>query len=301
VLLKLQNTQKRYRLTNDKVYKAPKGWKLSALAELQHPVKATVACIYDNKSRRDSKIIVDGKEIAHFNAETIGQPLVWGNYVAMAGECFRLIYYHEGNLATHFPLKWASACTVWNGNPVVINWDGKRNSVLECVMGNKIAELDAGGIALSAIDYKGVLVAATTDDDKGRHGVIASNGEFIRLDSCQCVARFFDKIIFTSKNKVYVHDGNNYHQAAEMPCEKIMDLHVFGEGVGQTLRIACANPDSVWDADYLGNMHFVGEIKHGNTKIGGTCFNVRATQNYFARCADGDTAEIYKIDEVTYD
>lgn len=301
--MKLKHVESEPRL-GECVYTAPADWKISCLWEAHGN---WMAGIYDNNTRRDSKIIwngqpikrlVDGVETDLFNAETIGQPVTWNNYVAAAGECGKLIWSKSGHVGESIPLKWASACAVWGNMPVVINWNGKTHDVLDCLTGHVVCEIPGTGIAMSAIEVGTHLVAAIADSDDKKHGLSISDGRLIRAAGCQCVTLFCGKLLYSTMNRVCQFDGTKDLCLGELDCEKIMDMRVIGRNETNpygTLRIAGGNPDTVWDIDNMGRVTTVARLTDGNAEVGGSCFRVRASDNYVSRCENGTQGKVYRI------
>ena len=287
------------------VYSAPADWKISCLWEAHGN---WMAGIYDNDTRRDSKIIWNGNPIFTCTAETIGQPTEWNNYVAAAGECGKLIWSKSGRVGESISLKWASACALWGNAPVVINWPGKsrkakardddRNQVIDCLTGHVVCQMPGTGIAMAALEVNTLLVAAIADSDDKMHGLSISDGRLIRAASCQCVTLFCGKLLYTTTNRVCQFDGTRDLCLGELDCEKIMDMRVVNRNAENpygTLRIAGANHDTVWDVDNMGQVRTVARFDHGNAEVGGSCFRVRASDNYFSRCENGTQGKVYRI------
>ena len=278
-----------------RVYTAPEDWKISCLWEEAHG--NWMAGIYDNKSRRDSQVIWNGKSVFACNAETIGQPIEWRGYVAAAGECGKLIYSRDGHVGEGIPLKWASACAVWGDVPVVINWDGETQQVLDCLTGHQIATMPGTGIAMAAIDVGGLLVAAIADSDDQQHGLACSDGRLLKAPACQCVVMFCKKLLYSTRNRIGWFDGTKDLCLGELPCEKIMDMRVLhGSSPYGFLRVAGSNPDTVWDIDNMARVVTVGTFSDGNREVGGSCFRVRASEHYVARAINGTQGVIHAIE-----
>ena len=275
------------------VYSAPENWKISCLWEAHGN---WMAGIYANDNPRNrSKILWNGEEVYSDNSETIGQPLKVGAYIGSVGERNGVIVAFNGVIQKRFDVKWASWIGLWRNLPVTIDWNGKRNNIRECVNGSIIGTIPSTGIALSAVENHGLLFAATADSDDHKHGIACSDGTLVKVDACQCIVLFCGKMFYSSHNRVYQYGGGSL---GELACEKIMDMRVVYKSPSNphgVLRISGSNPDSVWDVDNMGHVRTVGVITTDNEHIGGSCFRVRASENYFARCKHGTQGEVYRI------
>lgn len=290
----------KHRTLGKKVFELETPWKISALAELPGGVMIGA---YHNDTRRDSQIywngklvtrLVDGKETPGFNAETIGQPLVVGKYAAAAGECGHLIVAVDGRIFEHMQVRldWASTCVLFNSAAYVLDWTGREIAARDCVTGHTRFVMPGKGIPLAAAEYCGLLFAAVADSETGEHGLANSEGRLWKAPACQCVLPAWGRLLYSSWNKIFAFTGNEPEFLGELPCEKIMDMRMTPWG---ELRIAGANPDTVWEANIHGRVYTIGSIQTGNASVGGSCFRVRVSQNYFARCRDGHTGEVYEI------
>jgi len=283
-----------------KVFELPTPWKISALAELPGGVMLGA---YHNDTRRDSQIywngkplthLVDGREAAGFDAETIGQPLVLGDYAVVAGECGHLIGAIKGHVFVYerVQLKWATTCAMYNSTAYVLDSNGIATWARECVTGDKHFVMPGTGIIMAATEFDGFLWAAMADSDDKHHGLSCSNGDLRWFNSCQCVVNAWGRLLFSTGNEVWAMDRHGPVRLGDLPCEKIMDMRMVETG---DLRIAGANPDTAWEADHTGTVYNIGTIRSGNAKVGGSCFRVRVSDKYFARCRDGHTGEVYEI------
>ena len=281
------------------VYQCPINWKISALAELPSGV---MLGIYDNVSRRDSKILWNGKVVArlvdgvmsdNFNAETIGQPLIVGNYAIAAGECGYLVAATGGRVFEHekAKLKWATTCALYAGVAYVFDSDGEKNTARDCITGETAFIMPGTGIIMAATEFNFLMWAAMADSDDGKHGVSCSNGRLWRADACMCIVNAWGRLLFSSGNKVSAMDPAGPVLIKELPCEKIMHMAMCSG----RLRIAGANPDTAWEADCHGNLTTIGTFTDGNAAVGGSCFRVRISDRYFARAFNGVTGQVYEV------
>ena len=262
-----------------------------------------MTCLCDNGSRRHSQVylgttlILDDYNDAlpcPSSNETIGNPIAVGGSVALVGENGNVWGYDGHEMKKYFSTRFASTCCSHNGSLVILDTvQGKINMRDGLNDGRVIGQMPGDGIAMASCSYQGQLYAAVIAES-GNGGLSCTDGKLIRLLGCQCVIPFADQLVYSSLNGLYtLAEG----LLTRLDCEKIMDMKT----VGNRLYIAGANPDSLWVANTHGEIALVGRVEHGNTTVGGSCFRVRVavnpydTQGYFARTANGNQGEIYRI------
>lgn len=279
------------------VYTAPENHKISAIAEIFGGVYAVV---YNNDTRRNSQILWNWQPVYDGGDETIGHPLVWGNYVIAAGECGNLIYcinHNVNDLRRHIPLKWATACVKFAGYPYVLDLiSGQQINVRECFGGHTIATLPGDNIAMRAVEYNGLLWAAVTSSDESEYyGLSCTDGRLIREKHCRNVCVFYSQLLYSAGNSVFRYDGHKSHWLGELPCETITDMQVITHDIQPaTIRIAGGNPSSFWDVDLDGTVTPITTFKSLNAPVGGSCFRELASKNYIVRCLKGTQSIVYK-------
>lgn len=281
------------------IHRFSEPWKVSAMAEI---AGEPVIMAYSNVSRSDSQIWLRGRVEYSDHAETLGQPLVYGDYIISAGECGDLVYsYKWWHPKTRFKLGWATTTCVFNGRPVVIDRpdnDAKHVVVRDCETGATVQTMPGAYIALDSCEWGGKLWAAIGWDQ----GLSCSDGKLYRAKACQSVCVFRNHLLFSSGNKVLTLKAGKIVTMAELPCEKIMQLEVVEEDM---LYIVGAGPDTLWTVDAGGNISTAGVVADGSVgEVGGVCFGWCATRNYFARPRKGsrkingrqtDCGEVYEI------
>jgi hypothetical protein len=274
----------------------PEPWKISAVAEINGE---PVAMSYNNVTRSNSEIRTKAGPIYFCDAETIGVPLVWGDYVFAAGECGDLLCALNGQIQKAFPLDWATTCCVYGGRPLVIDQKkDKKNYVRDCITGDTVCMMPGNYIALDSCVWRGLLWAAIGWDQ----GLSCSDGKLYRAKMCQSVVNHRDQLLFSSGNRVMTLENGGVKTLGELPCEKIMQLESFDNDF---LYIVGAKPDTLWMLDSRGQLSTVGVVTDGQVdEVGGVCFGWCASRNYFVRTRKGsqvisgrrtDCAEVYPI------
>lgn len=278
----------------------PEPWKVSAMAEIG---KDLVVMAYDNVSRHNSQIWLGSgyKAYSDDKAETLGRPMVVGDFIVTAGECGYLVYSHKGGIPVrHIKLGWATTCNIFNGQAVVIDRpdnDADNVIVRDCLTGATVFSMPGAYIALDSAVWAGKLWAAIGWDQ----GLSCSDGNMRRLPMCSCVVNHRDRLFVSSRNRIYIMESGNLVQVAELPCEKIMHM----VSVGDDMMIAGAKPDTAWQVDSQWGLHTLGTVEDGRVdEVGGVCFGWQISRNYYVRTRKGskkvngrqtDCAEVYPI------
>jgi hypothetical protein len=269
------------------IYAAPSNWKLSAVADTTY---GQVVCIYDNKSRHDSKIFLNGKEIHSGYEETIGQPVEMAN-LYFAGECgTALIWYvAESRIIRGEKLKYATCAVQYKGVPYVINTVNPNISAINCYTGKVDFTLPAkNGIVLMAAEGDdGLLYAACN----GGPGILISDQTVVDMPDCRCVINYRGRIIASSGNRLYQIEGKKKSYLDELPCEKIMHLDVAKD------LLWVAGPNSLWTYNQVLRRRFVGKIG-ADYEVGNSAFGARVTGGrYFGWAEGGTSGRVCKIEE----
>lgn len=255
-------------------------------------------CFCDNKTRRRSRVFLNGNEIHTddgeiFHNETIGPAFEWGGYIGFAGECGHLLYYTAGGIKKSFELKYANTLLEVNGMPHVFDTRDGKILVRHCLTGDTTLTMPGDGIVLQACHHKGKIYAAAADGTPG--GLVCSDGSSIQADCCQCVVPYLDKLLYSSRNHIF--EAGHVIPLATFDCEKIMYMRV----VASKLWIAGANPDTLWCANARGEIIQVGRCEQGNQQVGGSCFRVcfalnpHGTEGYFLRTATGNQSQSIQL------
>lgn len=233
----------------------------------------------------------DGED---FHNETIGPAFEWNGYIGFAGEKGHLLYYSEGKLKKSFPLMYANTLLAVNGVPHVFDTRDGKILVRHCLTGDTTLTMPGDGIVLQACHYKGKIYAAGADGEYVS-GLACSDGYIIPAVHCQCVVPFLDKLLYSSRNRIFAQ--GNGEPLATLDCEKIMYMRV----VASKLWIAGANPDTLWCANARGEIIQVGRCPDGNQEVGGSCFRVAfainpwGTEGYFLRTVNGNQAQVIQL------
>lgn len=270
-------------------------WKPSGMGWTQY---GFVLCTCHNTDRKYSRIYLDDKKIyddyekKQTENETIGNPLVVGQEVFLAGENGSMFHWNGRALTKPFTLRFATACALWGGVPVVPDTNGGVCTVRRAVDGVPTGiVLPGDGIVMAAVEHEGALYGAMADGTKS--GLTCSNGRFVDAPACMCVVSFHGLLIYTIGNKIMERDLGLLQ---ELPCEKIMDAKV----ADNKIWFACDNPASLYAANMRGEVVHVGTCD-GSTEVGGSCFRVRvainpqATNGYFAYTVGGNRGVVKKI------
>lgn len=281
--MKISASKTTYALT--KVSEETRPWKVSSLTATKFGLFVGT---YNNASRHDSRLYLDGKLLHTGTDETIGQGLVFGDYVGFAGENGSLLAFHGGQITKGIELKFASHIGVFKNIPYVFDSHDGIIHPIDCVTGRQGFSIPGSGIVMQSICELGNIYVASCDDDNGNCGVAGNDGTFIRIKDCLCLVRYGSHIFASSGNKVLEWNGTGFAFAAEFQCEKIMHMHV-----NDKLWIAGAGPDSLWVYDGQ-ECREVARFPY-DAPVSGSLFRTRVTDGYFARCEGGDKAELYKI------
>jgi len=281
--MKISSAKSSYALT--KVSEETRPWKVSSLTATKFGLFAGT---FNGESRHDSRLYLDGKLIYEGNDETIGQGLVFGDYVGFAGENGNLLTFHEGQITRGIPLKFATHIGMFKGIPYVFDSHEGIIHPINCLTGKQGFSMPGSGIVMQSLCERDNIYVASCDADQGNCGVSGSDGTFIRIKDCLCLVKFLNHIFCSSGNKVLEWNGTGFTFAAEFPCEKIMHMHV-----NDKLWIAGSGPDSLWVYDGY-ELQEVVRFPY-DAPVSGSLFRTRVTDGYFARCRGGNTAELYKI------
>jgi hypothetical protein len=268
------------------IYSAPTNWKPSGL---KNTSIGLVITIYDNDSRRDAKVILNGKQIYSGHEETIGTPLEMGN-LFFAGECGTVLIWDvaASKMVRGSALKYSTCAVKFEGKPCVINTVNPTISVINCWTGQVDFTLPGtNGIVLMAAESDdGLLYAAAN----GGRGILISNKSIVDLLDCRCVVNYRGRIIASSGNRLYQIEGGKASYLDELPCETIMHLDVAKD------LLWVAGPNSLWTYNPILRRKFVGKIGP-DYHVGTSAFGARVTNGkYFAWAENGTSARVCKIE-----
>jgi len=269
-----------------KIFEEPRPWKLSCLTNTKFGLFEGT---YNGESRRDSRLYLNGKLIYSGNDETIGQGLEFGNIIYFAGENGNLLIYNNNIITRGVRLAFASCCVEFNGKLYVFNSIQNQGiNVINCLTNVTEFKMPGSGIVTQALVDGGKLYSAASD---GAGGIACNDGTMIPLPNCQCIISFANSIYCSSGNKVMEKIGNTVKEVKILDCEKIMGMNVNKD----LLWVAGSNPDALWVFDRRMRCKQIGKLE-GSVPVGGSVFRSHVTNEYFGRCADGNRAEVYKID-----
>lgn len=264
------------------VYTAPRGWKISGIANHK---KGLMVCIYNNQSRHDSKILLNGV-IYEGRDETIGMPVKDGNQLVAIGENGRVHFIDDNGQVTHGPsTTFATAAAILGGKAVYSDQlDGKPPTLKRASDGSVISQMGGNGIVNQIAVDGSAWVCAISEGNKT--GFAFSDGSFVATSKAFGVVRIGGKFIGAVNNQIgYVAKGG-FDAFATIACEKITHLNVLKDG---RVWLATSAPDKV---GYLDGKSFkeVGSINDGSTGM----FDARVIDGYWARSA-GDTGQVLAL------
>jgi hypothetical protein len=279
--------------------------KISSVTVL--PDGSVLAATYDNVSRRNTYLyhrdnagkvrliypLKDGEGVG----ETIGPGIVFGNSMFLPEENGHLLELTADGVSQKRELTFSAHATIFKERPVVFDTRDGEIMMRDCIT-DESTKFPGSGIVIQSLVIGNTIYAASVDGDDGECGISGSNGVFVQVKDCYGIVKFADRYFSTSGNKV-MEWTNRFEEVAEMPCDKIMRLHLDPDG---NLLICGAGPDVLWLCEHKDGKITCRELVRfpADVAVGGSVFRTCVAGSvrdglYFGRCRGGDTGELHEI------
>jgi len=281
------------------------GRKISSVTVL--PDGSVLVATYDNASRHNTYLyhrdnagkvrliypLKDGEGVG----ETIGPGILFGNSMFLPEENGHLLELTAEGISQKRELTFSAHATIFKGRPVVFDTRDGEITMWDCLADDSL-KFPGSGIVIQSLVIGNTIYAVSVDGDDGECGISGSNGIFMAIKDCFGICKFADRYFCTSGNKI-LEWTHRFEEVAEMPCEKIMRLHLDADG---NLLICGAGPDVLWLAEHKGGNITCRELVRfpSDVAVGGSVFRTCVAGSvkggiYFGRCQGGDTGELHEI------